>query len=230
MKKYLNYNLIILFLFFSPIEINYAFASVLPLTESGLRSAETRTQQRKIQNLKNQVYQNNYVDPSKSTSDLVMEMTMQNKADERLKQEIKDEMNASPKKTQTTDCGELLGENSKYNNESKKCECIEEYKLYGNKCMDKMEYGLEYCKETVGINSKYDSIKDACTTNEEYCREKLGNNAKYSIANDNCECADGVALIDNVCVEEKIEQVETETKSGGISSRIVNFLQKFKFW
>lgn len=230
MKRTLIILSISLFSFFGLIGNNYAFASLLPLTDSGLNSAKTRTQERELQNLKNRVNQNNYTNPTKSTTDLVMEMSQQNAANEKLKEEIRAEMNAKNQKTQAANCSESLGDNSKYNSDSKKCECAEEYKLYKNKCISKADYQDEYCKETIGINSKYDNENDKCLTNEDYCKEKLGYGARYSIGSEQCECTDGFAMNDNLCVEEKTEEMKTETKSNGISGRIINFFQKLKFW
>lgn len=140
-----------------------------------------------------------------------------------------------PVKTNGDICKASMGENSQYNTLLKKCECVEKYKLYNNKCISKLEYGIEYCKETIGINSKYDSEKDSCTTNEDYCKEKLGDNSRYSIANDSCECIDGFILNENTCMNEKpndinIEQVETENKPLSFSKKIINIFQKLKFW
>lgn len=219
-----------LFLLVNLIKTDYASASLLPITESGLNSAKTRNQEREIQNLKNQVYQKNYVDPGTSTANLIMEMSQQNAANEKLKEEIRAEMNTKTQKVQAINCSESLGENSRYNSDSKKCECIEEYKLYKNKCIDKLEYGNEYCKETLGINSRYDNENDKCLTNEDYCKEKMGYGAKYSIGNEQCECMDEFTLNDNICVEEKKEEAKIETRPDSFSGRIVSFFQKLKFW
>jgi|GEM_PF-7062556 len=215
--------------------VNNAFASLLPLTEGGLNSANTRTQEREIQNLKNEVYQKKYVDPSTSTARMIMEMSLENAENEKLKEEIKNEINSQnrinqPVKTNEEICKTSIGENSKYNASLKKCECADEYKLYKNKCISKLEYGNEYCKETIGISSKYDSEKDKCLTNEDYCKEKLGYGSRYSIGNEQCECVDGFILTDNVCVEEKKEEVKEESKLSNLSGIIFNFFQKLKFW
>lgn len=214
---------------------NYAFASLLPLTESGLNSAKTRTQEREIQNLKNQVNQNNYSNPTKSTTDLIMEMTQQNMANEKLKEEIMDEVESQkqisqPIKTKEEICKDSMGDNSRYNSSSKKCECVEEYKLFKNKCLSKLEYGNEYCQETLGINSMYDNENDKCLTNEDYCKEKMGYGARYSIGDEQCQCADGFVLVDNSCAKEKKEEIKIEPKPSSFSGRIINFFQKLKFW
>jgi len=228
MKKNLLSLLITVFLV-NLITVNIATALVQPYSNSSdsrLRALESK-----------QFYHgmNEYESPGTKASRMVMEMTLENAKNERLKEEIKNEIASQnqikqPIKTSAEICKASMGEDSQYNTLLEKCECVDGYKSFKNKCIDKLEYGIEYCKETVGINSIYDAEKDVCITNEEYCKEKLGDNSKYSIANDQCECMTGFVLSDNICIEERIDKVEIENKPVSISERFVNFLQKLRFW
>lgn len=231
----MNKNLVILAvtLLIALAQPNHAFGYSLPITESGLNSAKIRNQEREIQNLKNRVYQNDYVDPGTSTAKLIMEMSLQNAADEKLKEDIAKSVSAKLKKSQVSNCSDLMGEHSKYNKEIKKCECTDEYKEYKNKCIDKAEYSLEYCKESLGLNSRYDSNKDTCITNEVYCKEVMGDNARYLISEDRCECGDGFTAADGICIKEQSadnSEIQPERKFWHVSEKIASFFQKFKLW
>ncbi len=233
----MNNNLVILAvtLLIALAQSNYVSAYSLPITESGLNSAKIRNQERELQNLKNQVYQKSYADPATSTAKLIMEMSLQNAADEKLKKEIEKDMSAKLKKSQAINCGDLMGDHSEYSKDLKKCECTDEYREYKNKCIDKAEYGLEYCKESLGLNSKYDSNKDTCVTNEAYCKEVMGDNSRYLISEGRCECDEGFILNEGLCVKEQSadnSEIQPDGKfaSWHVSEKIVSFFQKFKLW
>lgn len=233
MKKHIPFLVVFLAVFIF-IDIEYTFAGYLPITESMSNSARIRTQEREMQNLKNQVYQKNYVDPNTSTANLIMEMDQQNKANEKLKDEIKEEMKNENQvknavKTITENCNESLGENSKYNQSLKKCECEDGYKLYKDKCIDKLEYGGEYCKETAGINYRYNLDEDNCITNEDYCKKTLGDNSKYLINEDECVCELEFTLTESNCVAEEQPKIKEETRPS-IKEKIGRFFNKIKFW
>lgn len=233
MKRNLLLLLAVAFLA-SLIKINTATALMQPYSrsdDSRLRALESKQFHHDV---------NEYESPETKMARMIMEMSLENAENEKLKEEIKNEMAnqvqaKQPAKTNEEICKASIGENSQYNTLLKKCECAEEYKLYNNKCISKLEHGNKYCEETIGINSKYDSEKDSCTTNEDYCKEKLGDNSKYSIVNNQCECVDGFILNENTCIDEKPnstkgEQLEIENKPLSLSERFANFFQKLKFW
>ena len=185
--------------------------------ESRIRTLETESFNQDMES---------YESPASSTARLIMEMTAENAKKEEIKNEILNEIKTQEKATEKI---KECGENYRYNFSLNECECEDEYKLYKDKCLEKLEYWNEYCKETLGINSIYNPDEDNCITNEDHCKKILGENSKYLISEDKCVCKLGFDLNENNCIAEKQPEI-IKIENPGIREKIGNFFNKLKFW